>query len=270
MKKQIFGIILTACFVLVLFTGCSQESLSSDAGLSGASPSNTTDQASFTPEASSTQTVVQTEVPSESAGEAVVEEELKIEFKDVAFDQAANDYFNGDAKAELNKMYVLLNSAAMAEFVGGKPLYPDENTDISMEWAIVYQYINSYGENDDNGIQKMEDSTLVVPEDKMLEIFNSFFSFFQDSLPELNTDYAITYDKDAGTYSIGRSDFGEISFAVTGFSLSKASAEDSTISATVALTAFDIDGNSEGVILVEFVPKTDTMYGYSIQSLTME
>lgn len=265
MKKQFFGVILIACFVLVLFNGCSQESLVSDTASAGATTPITTERASLEPGITATPTMNQTAEPSEPAA---VAGELKIEGVD--FDQASNDYLDGDALSALEKMSPLLLSAAMAEFSINKPLYPDENSDTSFEWAMIYQYINSYGD-ENTKLEKLEDGSLVVPEDEINQYFNSFFSSFNGSAPSLNTDFAIKYDESSKSYTVGRSDFGDISFTVTGVSLSKENnAADPSISATVALTALDPDGVSAGVILVEIVPKADTMYGYSIQSVEME
>lgn len=276
MKKQILSFILIGCFMF--FIGCSSNTADVTASVSGQVSPDITASA---PKESAMPTVSAAPAVSESTTEPSESSEIteqagaqesawKIEFKDIEIDQAVNDYFNGDAKAEINKMYTLLISAAMAEFAEGKPLYPDENPDTGMEWVIVYQYLNSYGE-ENSGIEMSDDGVLVLSKDKMLEIFQSFFSFFKGSLPAINTNYAISYDEDSGTYIVGRSDFGDISFAVSGVTLSEANnAADSTISATVALTAIDTDGNSAGVILVEIVPNNGSVVGYSIQSLTME
>ncbi len=262
MKKQFLGIILIACFILVLFTGCSMESPGSAAS-AGVSPSNTTEQAPSTPEASASQTVQETAQPSESDGNAFTGE-LKIE--GVSFDQASNNYFGGDAAAALEQMAPLLLSAARAQ--GGKPLLPDENPDTSVEWAMVYQYINSYGD-ENTKLEKLKDGSLIVPEEEINTYFNSFFSFFSGPAPSLNTGFNIKYDENSKSYIVGRSDFGPTEFVVTGFSLSKANAADPAISATVALTS-TLFGETGCTVLVEIVPKEGTMFGYSVQSVVME
>ncbi|MEI6100205.1 MAG: hypothetical protein WCP73_00070 [Eubacteriales bacterium] len=274
MIKRLSAIVIMICLTAVVFAGCSQIPAMASSAENAAPPEvKTSDAATNIAEVSASapeQPVGATAAADTTFASAENLPKGSIEIKGVLFDQGATTFFNGDPTETIGKLSPLLISAAQAEFSIKKPLYPNENPDVSVQWGMVYQYLNSFGGQAAN-IKKHEDGSLIVSGDEMTKLFQSLFSFFKGTVPAVQTDFAIAYDQKFNTYTVGRSDFGDILFKVTGFQLSKAnSAADPTISATLTVSAYDSDGKSAGNILVEIVPKAGTYYGYSVQSIEIK
>lgn len=177
-----------------------------------------------------------------------------IDLERVSFVSDFDEFFGGDAKAALQRMEPILLAAAQAVYAGsdGMAGAPDD----ASKWAVVYQYLNTYGDND---FEKQKDGTLIVGRDDMLLLFRSIFGA-DSTLPELKTEYNIQYDDKTGQYFIGRSDFGEVSFALTDLALSDTDA-------FITLTANE-GSASQFDVLIEVTPGADSRFGYSILQIT--
>jgi hypothetical protein len=172
----------------------------------------------------------------------------------VSFAGDFDEFFGGDAKAALQRMEPILLAAAQAAYASRDIMMG--TPDAASQWAVMYQYLNTYGDAD---FAQQEDGTLMVGQDSMLSLFRSIFGA-DAALPELKTDYNIRYDASAEQYLIGRSDFGEVTFAMTDLALSD----------TAAFITLTADGGSGAQfdVMIEITPGADAKYGYSILQIT--
>ena len=173
----------------------------------------------------------------------------------VTFPPEFDEYFGGDAKTTIKRLEPILLAAAQAAYASSDVMAG--TPDAAGQWAVMYQYLNTYGDAD---FDKQEDGTLEVGKDSMLSLFRSLFGAAADELPALQTAYDIRYDDSREQYLIGRSDFGDVTFALTDLALSDTYAFITLSAEDGSATQFDV------MIAVE--PGADSRFGYSIFQIT--
>jgi len=175
-----------------------------------------------------------------------------IDTGDMVFPEQYDEYFGGDTNAAVEKMSPMLLAAAQAAYAVDDMMF-GEIGPVS-KWAVIYQYLNAYGDAD---YERQEDGTLVVGEKDMLSLFRDFFGA-DAVLPELQTSYDISYDAAGAQYLVGRSDFGDVSFAMTDLALSNQAA-------FITLTA---DSAAQFDVVIQITPSADSRLGYNLLQIT--
>ncbi|MEL7610840.1 MAG: hypothetical protein AAGU74_15210 [Bacillota bacterium] len=256
MKTRIMALAVSALMVLALFAGCS----------------TTTDSQNPTeiPELEATPAGTDAAITPQPT-DAIAPESIPVE--GVQFDESMQTFFGGDAAAAIQAMAPMLTGAASAQRELSTDFIAEgaQGADAAFEWNVIYFLLNDFGETNP-AITVNDDGTLSVPAAEMEKYFGSAFSVFTAPVPEIAGSVGITYDEATKSYSVSRSDRGDIGYAVTGLTLSNASsAEDPTMSATLTIAVKDLATNTvTGSILVEVVANPDSTFGYSIQSVTVD
>lgn len=253
MKTRIMALAVSALMALTLFAGCSATTDSqnpTEVPTVDATPADT--DAAVTPQPT----------------DAIMPESISVE--GVQFDESMQNFFGGDAAAAIGTMAPMLIGAASAQHSLNTAFLAEseEGADTAFEWTAIYYLLNGFGESNP-GVTVGGDGSLSVTATQMESYFKSAFSAFAAPVPQIAGDVGITYDEATATYTVARSDAGDIGYAVTGLSLSNAdSAEDATMSATLTIAVKDATGTAAGSMLVEVVANPDSMFGYSVQSVT--
>lgn len=207
----------------------------------------------------------QTEQPEK--GEKLSVYDLAIS-KDMKLDGSVNSYFDGNAVKAVKKMEPMLMSAArsVTKDMGTVTLSGNENSEF--QWYIIQGLIAAYGGDDTNKTQ----DNVTMNLDMVAKYFISCFADFKLPVPDLPKDFATTFDSETSDYKVPRLDVPLTYFNVKNITLSKAaSASDSKISASIVIELSDPEkeGNPVyGTAEVEVVKNPDSIYGYSLQSLT--
>lgn len=188
--------------------------------------------------------------------------------KDIEIDKSMNNYFDGDAVKAIKKMEPMLMSAARSvrKDMGTVILSGNENSEF--QWYIVQGLIAAYGGDATNTTENY----VIMNLDMVAKYFNSCFADFKLPVPDLPQGFSTTFDSETSDYKVPSLDVPETYFTVKGITLSKASsATDPTMSATILVELSDpaTEGNPVyGTAEVEVVKNSDSIYGYSLQSLT--
>ncbi|MHC1721691.1 MAG: hypothetical protein AB9836_00655 [Aminipila sp.] len=188
--------------------------------------------------------------------------------KDMEIDESINRYFDGDAVKSIKKMEPLIMSAARSvrKDMGTVILSGNENSEF--QWYIIQGLIAAYGADTTN----TSGNYVTMNLDMVAKYFNSSFADFQLPIPDLPQDFSTTFNSETSDYKVPCLDVPQTYFTVKGITLSKAnSATNSTMSATIIVDLSDpeTEGNPVyGAAEVEVVKNSDSIYGYSLQSLT--
>lgn len=256
MKTRITALFAAGLMAMALFAGCSANTdapVATDPLAPVTTPATT--DAAITPQPT----------------DAAAPEGIAVE--GVQFDQSMQTFFGGDADAAIKAMSSMLVSAARTrqELSEDFILAGDaQDSAAAFEWNMVYHLLNDFGTNNP-AITANSDGSLSVPAAELEKLFADTFGAAVASIPAVAGDVSITYDEAAKTYTVARSDAGELSYAVTGVSLSNAqSAEDDSMSAMLTITAKDASGAVTGTMLVEVYANPDSAFGYSIQSVSAD
>ncbi|WP_312653904.1 hypothetical protein [Aminipila sp.] len=188
--------------------------------------------------------------------------------KDLEIDESINNYFDGDAVKAIKKMEPMLMSAARSARKDMGTVILSGNDNVESQWYIVQGLIAAYGGDATNTTENY----VIMNLDMVAKYFNSCFADFKLPVPDLPQGFSTTFDSETSDYKVPCLDVPETYFTVKGITLSKAnSSTDPTMSATIAVELSDpaTEGNPVyGTAEVEVVKNPDSIYGYSIQSLT--
>lgn len=188
--------------------------------------------------------------------------------KDIEIDESINNYFDGDAVKAIQKMEPILMSAARSVRKDMGTVILSGNDNEEFQWYIVQGLIAAYGGDATNTTENY----VIINLDMVAKYFNSSFANFELPVPNLPKDFSTTLDSETSDYKVPCLDVPQTYFTVKDITLSKAnSATDPTMSATIIVELSDpeTEGNPVyGTAEVEVVKNSDSIYGYSIQSLT--
>ena len=265
----------------VLLTGLT---LSSCAATPKASPS-ATPSAATTPEASATAPATETTpaasqkpepsaagenspsaAPSASPAESGSGTYAQMNVNKISFGGDVDAYFDGykNTDSALDKLQPILFSALFAAFDSEKMFFVDDNpVDAEFEWTTVYHLINDF-EFERAGVTQ-DAGNITVPADIMAGFFMDEFGV--STIPEIPDSILglVTFDKDAGAYTLMSTGIGGLNFILSNIVLSKASsAADPTQSATITFDVQDNDGKTLKTICVELVRAPDSTFKYSV------
>nr|WP_315023177.1 hypothetical protein [uncultured Aminipila sp.] len=188
--------------------------------------------------------------------------------KNIEIDESMNNYFDGDAVKSIRKMEPMIMSAARSVRKDMGTVILSGNDNEEFQWYIIQGLIAAYGGDATNTTENY----VIMNLDMVAKYFNSCFADFKLPIPDLPQGFSTTFDSETSDYKVPCLDVPQTYFTVKGITLSKAnSATDPTMSATIIVELSDpaTEGNPVyGTAEVEVVKNLDSIYGYSIQSLT--
>ncbi|WP_312354266.1 hypothetical protein [Aminipila sp.] len=189
-------------------------------------------------------------------------------WEDIQIDESKDRYFNGDARKAIKNMEPMLMSAARAvrPDMGTVMVAGNENSDY--QWHIIQGLIAAYGVDTTNKTE----SYVTMNLDMVAKYFISCFADFKLPVPDLPEEFSTTLDSETSEYKIPVLDVPFTYFTVKEITLSKASsAADPTMSATISIELSDPAEKGKpayGTAEVEVVKNPNSVYGYSLQSIT--
>lgn len=197
-----------------------------------------------------------------------------IDCSGVQTDVAIDDYFGGSLEETVKQLEPLLVPALSLYAQDGVTVFTGgADDDLDLKWQIVIAQISNYVKGEpveaDGGGQNY-----IVSEATVGEYFNSSFAGNTEGAPEISEIFRDLYSGKTGEYTIPvHLELPVVYGAMKSVSLSKGnSAEDSTMSATmdyVLTTPLDGDANTPfGEMSIEIVKNPQSIYGYSLQSLS--